>query len=143
MLCSRFQGDTPAHHTPGVRSFATLWSASRKLRCTGVYAGACSCACRGAFGAAPPLLLRDASAACLAQAVAGLVDPKGSGHAAAAAAAAARVPPELATAQGPQELAAVLRAMTGEADKEPGKHPAKPSNIAVQKHRLATVLRTA
>lgn len=115
------------------------------LRCTGAFAGACVCARRDAFGAAAPLLLRDASAACLAQAVAGLVDPKGlaPGHAAAAAAAAAWVPRELAAAQGAQELAAVLRAMTGEADKEPGKHPAKPSHIAAQTHRLATVLRTA
>ena len=71
---------------------------------------------RGVLGAAPPHRLQDAAAAPRAQLAAMLPWLAGSGL---GCGAAAELPAELAGAEGPEELAAALRAMTGEAGTAP------------------------
>ena len=73
---------------------------------------------RDVLGAAPPWLLRDAAAGSRAQLAAMLpwLARQGPGL---RCGAAAELPAELASAEGPDELAAALRAMTGEAGAAP------------------------
>ncbi|KAK9844144.1 hypothetical protein WJX81_005891 [Elliptochloris bilobata] len=67
------------------------------------------------LGSPPPAPLQDASGACMAQMASVLPGAAGRG-----AAATPQLPPELHTAGGPEELAAVLRGLASEADAEPG-----------------------
>lgn len=73
---------------------------------------------RDMLGAAPPPRLQDAAAACRAQLAAMLPWLAGQGPGPGCG-AAAELPAELAGAEGPEELAAVLRKMTGEAGTAP------------------------
>lgn len=83
---------------------------------------------RDMLGAAPPHRLQDAAAAPRAQLAAMLPWLAGQGLGLGCG-AAAELPAELAIAEGPEELAAALRAMTGEACAAPAlgaRAPAKP-----------------
>ena len=74
---------------------------------------------RDVLGAAPPQRLQAASAASRAQLAAMLPWLAGDGLGLGDA-AATELPAELASGEGPEELAAVLRKLTGEADTAPG-----------------------